>query len=205
MEGFGSNLFTNAPLACKLVMSGRPHPCGDDAPPIKKGSWPIVIYSHGMMISCHNDICRQMASAGCIVVQVIDHEDGTCHGTRDVKGNPVEFKKAAEDKNGTPYEVVQLTTPDEQLPADIKETIRKFRAPQLKQREDEIETIRLFLTSNEEKPRGWHDIMTQADTTKMIISGYSMGAVTVAYIMGGNNYPPYNAAMSKKGFFKTLL
>ena len=62
-------------------MGWRSHPCGYDSPPILSSNrWPIVFFSHGLSISMHLDLIRQLASAGCVVIAVSDHEDGSVFG-----------------------------------------------------------------------------------------------------------------------------
>lgn len=61
----------------------------------KKGSWPIIIFSSGLFGSCemYTQLCRELASAGYIVVAA-DHEDGSgSYAVSRRTGAPITFIK----------------------------------------------------------------------------------------------------------------
>lgn len=140
----------------RLVLAGRSHV--DHIGEIPK-NLPVVIFSHGIggSMELYTQLCRELASVGAVVV-AIEHEDGSASFAETESGSTVAFERPPQGMKYSRSEVI------------------RFRAPFLQHRLQEVSAVLSYLnaTSQSDAP----EALRYADTSKVLISGHSLGAST---------------------------
>eukprot|EP00755_Sulcionema_specki_P031265 Sspe_Gene.96286::Locus_68890_Transcript_1_2_Confidence_0.667_Length_1171::g.96286::m.96286/K01062/PLA2G7, PAFAH; platelet-activating factor acetylhydrolase len=136
-----------------LLMGNVTHPDGADAPPLE-GSWPVIVFSHGLFGSpdMYTQLCRELASYGAVVVSV-EHEDGSGTSSRAV---PYRHPKGVTYSN--------------------RDEVRGFRAGFYPIRLREVEAVLRYL---EDTPAAQRIApLTFADPSRCILAGHSFGGAS---------------------------
>ncbi|KAF2152748.1 PAF acetylhydrolase [Myriangium duriaei CBS 260.36] len=189
-----SNFFTNAffTVALWAIAGGNRIPAKVDLPLLDPagrthdGTWPVVVFSHGMASSrtSYTQWCGELASRGYIVAAV-EHRDGSCPGSMIMR-------------KGEEEEMVMHTSEAQLRLGDSRIETAQLKTAQLDFRQAEVEeTVKVFRLLNSGKGDGVYQKNSRDEgatlqgwtgkllVENMTIAGHSYGATLALQALKG--------------------
>lgn len=129
--------------------------------------WPVIIFSSGLFGCCemYTQLCRELASAG-VIVLAIEHEDGSgMYAVDGVTGEPIPYKRP---------------------PPEVQDVVA-FRRPFLEERARNLQEVIATIIEAAAAPaaaaEGIPALLHRADPSRILLAGHSFGAAGILHFL----------------------